>query len=216
MTAELRRNLYFFILTAIIITIATLTFDCTSSQITNVWRDPAFISQPMKNILIVAAKRNPVNRRIWEDEIVTSLSDQGVVSTPSYRLFPDSIPSPEQVGSTVRDNKFDGVLFIRRLPTRISTNYIPGDIKSVQVTQYDERTKTYSSYYKDVEQPGSTDTDRVVRHEISVFTTQPEGGHLIWAGTGELINPASRDEVRQEISGLISPELVRQKIIPGK
>ena len=170
----------------------------------------------MKNILIVAAKRNPVNRRIWEDEIVTSLSDQGVVSTPSYRLFPDSIPSPEQVGSTIRDNKFDGVLFIRRLPTRISTNYIPGDIKSVQVTQYDERTKTYSSYYKDVEQPGSTDTDRVVRHEISVFTTQPEGGHLIWAGTGELINPASRDEVRQEISGLISPELARQKIILGK
>ncbi len=210
------RNPCYIIFSVIVAALATLTFDCTATHLTNVWKDPEFVSPPMQNMLIVAAKRNPVNRRIWEDEIVSGLSKHGVTTIPSYRLFPDSIPTPEQVGSAVRERSFNGVLFIRRLPTEISTNYVPGEVKRVQVTQYDERTKTYSSYYKDVEQPGYSDTSRIVRHEISVFTTQPEGGHLIWAGTGELINPSSREEVRQEIADLIAPELVRQKIIPAK
>ncbi len=195
--------------------LASIDFGCTSSRLTNMWRDPNFTNPPMTNMLIVAAKNNPVNRRIWEDEIVSDLSAQGVASTASYRVFPDSIPNPDQVGAAVQDKKFDGVLFIRRLPTQISTNYIPGSVTSEAVTRYNERTRTYSTFYRDVQQPGYTDTSKIVRHEVDVFTTQ-DGGSLVWAGTGEMINPSSREEVRSEITGLFVPELARQGIIPIK
>jgi hypothetical protein len=168
----------------------------------------------MTNMLIIAAKNNPVNRRIWEDEIVTALSAYGATSAPSYRFFADSIPNPNQVAAAVRERKFDGVLFIRKLPTEISTTYIPGSVKSEQVTQYNARTQTYSTFYRDVQQPGYTDTSKVVRHEVSVFATQEEVGRLVWAGTGEMINPGSMEAVRNEITGLIVPELARQGIIP--
>lgn len=203
-----------FILTSITF-LVFIDFACTSSRLTNVWKDPEFKTPPMTNMLIIAAKKSPVNRRIWEDVIVAGMSAQGATSTPSYRLFADSIPDPDQVGAAVRENKFDGVLFIRKLPTEISTNYIPGSVKSEQVTQYNERTQTYSTFYRDVQQPGYTDTNRVVRHEVSVFTTQ-EGGHLVWAGTGQMMNPDSREAIRDEITGLVIPELARQGIIPSK
>ena len=203
------------ILAAIAI-VAFIDFGCTSTRLTNVWRDPEYKNPPMTNMLIVAAKRNPVNRRIWEDEIVAALSAQGVTSLPSYRLSPDSIPDPTQVGAAVQEKRFDGVLFIRRLQTEISTNYIPGAVKSEPVTRYNERTHAYTTFYREVQLPGYTDTSKTVRHEVNVLTTQPEGGLLVWAGTGEMINPSSREAVRNEITGLIVPELARQGIIPAK
>ncbi|MGD0338152.1 MAG: hypothetical protein ABSB78_05135 [Bacteroidota bacterium] len=203
------------IILAVITLLASIDFGCTSSRLTNVWKDPEFKNPPMTNMLIVAAKKSPVNRRIWEDVIAAELSAHGVTATPSYRLFEDSIPDPDQVGAAVRDTKIDGVLFIRRLPTAISTNYIPPSVKTEAVTRYNERKQTYSTYYRDVQQPGYTDTTKIVRHEVSIFTTQ-EGGHLVWAGTGEMIDPSSREAVRNEITGLVIPELARQGIIPAK
>lgn len=110
----------------VIAMLASLDFGCVSSHITNMWKDPEFTSPPMTNVLVIAAKNNPVNRRLWEDEIVAALSAYGVSSVCSYRLFADSIPNPNQVGTAVREKKFDGVLFIRGLPTEISTTYVPG------------------------------------------------------------------------------------------
>ncbi len=189
---------------------------CSSSQLTNTWRDPDFKGPAMANMLIVAAKNNAVNRRLWEDEFVSALSPYGVSATSSYQLFPDSIPNPDQVGSIVREKKFDGVLFLRKLPTEVSTVYVPGPVKNERVTQYDARSQTYYTFYRDVQQPGYSDTSKIVRHEIIVFSAQPEGGHLVWAGTGEMINPSSVEQVRDEITGLIVPELSRETIIPKK
>ncbi len=194
---------------------AAITSGCSSSDLTNEWRDPEF-NQPMVNVLVVAAKHNPVNRRLWEDELAAVLSSYGVTSQRSYQLYPDSIPNPDQVGASVKERKFDGVLFIRRLSTEISTTVVPGTVERKRVTQYDARTQTYSTVYQDVQQASYTDTTRTVRQEVIVFAAQPSGGRMVWAATGELINPESRDEVRNEIAGLIVPELSKQGIIPAK
>ena len=169
----------------------------------------------MTRMLVIAAKKNLLNRRLWEDEIVTEMSAQGVASTPSYSLFADSIPNPEQLGIAVRGKIFDGILFIRKLPTKISTHYVEASEKSVLTTRYNKHTQTYSTFYRNVEQPGYTDTSKVVRHEASVFSAQ-EGSRLVWACTGEMIDPNSRAEIRAEITGLIIPELAREGIIPKK
>lgn len=203
------------IILAAISCLTFIDFACSSSSLTNVWKDPGFANPPMTNMLIIAAKKDPVNRRIWEDVVVATLSAEGVTATSSYRSFPDSIPDPDQVAAAVREKKFDGVLFIRKLPTEMSATYFPGAVTSEQVTRYNESTQTYFTFYRDVQQPGYTDTAKVVRHEMSVFATQG-GGRLVWAGTGEIINPSSREEIRNEITGLFIPELARQGIIPSK
>ncbi len=215
MLTRLKINLSQGIILATITLLASIDFACTFSNLTNVWKDPEFKNPPMKNMLIIAANKGPVTRRLWEDVIVAELSPHGVTATPSYRLFPDSIPDFEQLGAAVQEKKFDGVLSIRRLPTEISTNYVPPSVTREAVTRYNERKNTYHTYYRDVQQPGYTDTSMVVRHDVSVFTTQ-EGSRLVWAGTGEMIDPSSRGAIRDEIVGLVIPELARQGIIPVK
>jgi hypothetical protein len=41
-------------------------------------------------------KKSPVKGRIWEDIIASELSAHDVTTTPSYRLFADSLPDPGQ------------------------------------------------------------------------------------------------------------------------
>jgi hypothetical protein len=215
MVTKLTINLSQAIILATATLLACINFACNSSSLTNIWKDPEFNNPPMTNMLIIAAKKEPVKRRIWEDVITSELTVYSVKSTPSYRLFPDSIPDPNQVGAAVQEKKFDGVFFIRKLPTRISTSYVPGPVKTEKVTQYDEHTRTYSTIYRDVQQPGYTDTTKIVRHEVSIFATE-DGGRLVWAGTGELINPNNREEIKSEIAHLVIPELARYKIISEK
>jgi hypothetical protein len=215
MPTRLKINLLQGVILATISLLASLDIACTSSRLTNVWKDPEFKNAAMVNMLVIAAKNNSVNRRMWEDVIVAELSARGVTATPSYRVDGDSIPDPAEVAAAVREKKFDGVLLTRKLPTELSTYDTPGSVTSEAVTRYNQRTQTYVTVYRDVQQPDQSDTSKIVRHEVSVFTTQ-EGGHLIWAGTGEILDPSSRDAIRNEVAGLVIPELAREGIIPAK
>jgi hypothetical protein len=196
------------------IVLSGINSGCASSQLADMWRDPEYNSPPMKSVLIIASKKAAVNRRLWEDEFSAALAAQHVTAVCSYRLFPDSIPTPPEVGSIVQERKFDGVLFVRRLPPRILTMDVPGSMKAVEVTRYNPRTQSYSTFFHDERQPSHADTNIVYRHEVLLFTAQDEGGRLIWSGTGELIYPDSRAQIRHDITSLIVPELGRQGIIP--
>jgi hypothetical protein len=80
---------------------------------------------------------------------------------------------------------------------------------------YSAWTQSYHTVYRQVEEGGYSDTTRVVRHEIDVWTTTA-AGHLVWSATGETLDPSVPGAVRNEITGLVVPELARQGIIPGK
>jgi hypothetical protein len=197
----------------ILVVLSCIDVGCVSSQLTNTWMDPSFKDQPMTNILVIAVKRNAVSRRIWEDGLVAELSAHSVVSIPSYRLFPNAIPDTQQVVTAVREKKCDGVLMVRRLPSQTATYDRPGYVRSVPVTRYDRLKQTYYTIYREVYEPAFSDTLKIMRHEIELWSTK-ETGQLVWAGTGETLDPSSREAVRKEITDLIIPELARQGIIP--
>ncbi len=73
----------------------------------------------------------------------------------------------------------------------------------------------YHTYYREVYQPGYTEVQDVARHEIHLWTTT-EGGRIVWAGTGQVLDPGSVDDVSREITELVIPELEKQNLIPEK
>lgn len=192
-----------------------LSAGCSSSRLTDEWRDPSFRASPMRNVLIVCMKKNAVRRRLWEDGLVAELSDHGVVSMPSYRLFGNALPDTDQIDDAIREKDYDGVLIVTRLQTQTTSRYIPGDVRTVPATRFDRLSRSYYTVYRQVQDSGYVETDKLVRHEIDVWTTT-EGGRMVWSGTGEILDPASGQEIRSEITGLIIPELARQAIIPDK
>jgi hypothetical protein len=194
--------------------LAALLSGCSSGELSKVWRDPQF-KGTVKNALVIAVRKDPVRRRMWEDGFVAELSKHGVAATPSYRLFPDVLPDTASVVGAIRSNGYDGVIVTRRLGVDTLTTYVPGTSRQEFVTKYDPLRNSYFTYYHDVTDSGYTESERIVRHEVNVWSTEKDG-RMIWSATGEAEEQGAGQSVDREIARLIVPALANQGIIPGE
>ena len=113
------------LIAAILYCLMILIESCSSSKLVDIWNDTSFQEPPLKKILIIAVRRDPVQRRIWEDAFVRELSRYSVYSTASYNLFPNELPDTNQVAETVQEKGFDGILD-HRMRRRIQRNFPQG------------------------------------------------------------------------------------------
>jgi hypothetical protein len=178
----------------------------TTSSLSNMWKDPTSQLGPMKSVLVISMKPDPARRRLWEDGLATKIAKYGTTATPSYRLFPDRLPDTAAVVEAVRRDGYDGVLVISKADTTSYTNYVPGYTDVEPVARYNPWTYSYQTSYISVTQPGYEESGRIFRHEIHLWTTK-EGGRMVWAATGESINPASSEDVLKECEKLVLPQL---------
>ena len=187
---------------------------CATTELVNMWRDTTY-RQRMGNVLVLAMHRDAARRRLWEDGFASQLERHGVRATPSYRLFPAAIPDTQQVVGAVRENDFDGVIVTRKLGEATRTRSVPGYTTVEPVTVFNPWYGAYVTYYSEVYQPGYTETEETVDYETNVWTTR-EGGRMVWAGTSRTVDPSSSQEINEEITKLIVPELAKQDIIPER
>ena len=51
-----------------------------------------------------------------------------------------------------------------------------------------------------------------MRHQIDVYSTGIDG-RLVWTGTSESVDPASRDQVRVKVADRVVAELVASRVL---
>ena len=196
--------------------VASLLIDgCATSLMTNMWRDPSFGDGPLENVLAVAVRADPVRRRIWEDTFVDELNRYGVSAVSSYTLFPSGTPDTLEVSEAVRTHGFDGVAVSVRLPDTTQETYVAGYTKSERVRVYPRFSQAFTTYWRDVEVPGYTETTEVRRFRTDVWTTL-NGGRMIWSGTLEATDAASYGSSQKAIARGILPQLSAVGILPSK
>ena len=201
-----------FILVSILCCLMILIESCSTSVLVDEWNDPSFHESPLKKILIIAIRKNPIQRRIWEDAFVGELSKKGVISTSSYKLFPDALPDTDQVIETVQKNSFDGILVTRILQKETETHYIESYVTSESKLRYNPFRNSYSTYYRDVEHPGFVDSSTVDRRGIEVWVIRDKE-RIIWGATSNTPEGNSLETVKNNIVDLVIPELSRYGII---
>jgi len=188
---------------------------CSQSQMTELWKDPSYNGGTMQKVFAVAVRKDPVRRRIWEDAFVEELKAHGVSAVASYTVFPSDVPDSSQVSNAVREEGCDGVAVSVRLPDTTQETYVSGYTKRESVTVYGPLLNGYSTYWKDVRVPGYTETNRVRRFQVNVWTTQ-NGGRMIWSATIETPEAAAQESVRDVIQKNIVAELVTAGILPPR
>lgn len=201
-----------FISVLILCSLMILIESCSTSVLVDEWNDPSFHESPLKKILIIAIRKNPIQRRIWEDAFVGELSKKGVISTSSYKLFPDALPDTDQVIETVQKNSFDGILVTRILQKETETHYIESYVTSESKLRYNPFRNSYSTYYRDVEHPGFVDSSTVDRRGIEVWIIRDKE-RIIWGATSNTPEGNSLETVKNNIVDLVIPELSRYGII---
>jgi hypothetical protein len=71
---------------------------CASTKFSTIWKDETYHGHPEK-ILVINTFPNPENRRLFEDELVKALKDNGVNAIVSYTVMPNTvIPDPGASG----------------------------------------------------------------------------------------------------------------------
>jgi len=192
-----------------------ITTGCAvQSEMTNLWKDPSFTSGPVHDVFVVALRKDPVRRRMWEDTFVNELGARGLTATSSYHLFPGAPPDTQQVIETVRRNGYDAVLVSVRLPNQTMSTYVPGTVRRESVTIRDFY-GGFHAYWRDVQDPGYTEIDEIGRFQTDLWATTA-GGRLIWSGTLRTLDSVSNRTIETAVSKDIVPVLEKQGLIPKK
>jgi hypothetical protein len=114
----------------------------------------------------------------------------------------------------VRRNGYDAVLVSVRLPNQTTSTYVPGTVRRESVTVQDFY-GTFHAYWRDVQDPGHTETDEIRRFQTDVWATGASG-RLIWSGTLRTLESVSNRTIAAAVSKNIIPLLEKQALIPKK
>ena len=204
-----------FILAAVLFCLMFLIESCSSSSLVDIWNDPSYHESPLKKILIISIRKNPVQRRIWEDAFVAEFSKQGVTAISSYTLFPAAVPDTNQVVETVQKNGFDGILVSSHLTAGTETHFVESYVTSEAKSRYNPFNNTYSVYYHDIEHPAYTDSLIVKRRAIDFWVTK-NGGRMIWGATSDTPELNSVEDVQNDVATLVIAELLSDAIIKSE
>jgi hypothetical protein len=201
-----------FIVASFLYFLMILIEGCSSSVLVDVWSDPSFNEAPLKNILVIAVRKNPIKRRIWEDAFVSELSKCGVMATSSYHFFPDALPDTNQVIQTIEEKGFDGILLSTILLPGTESRFVEGTVTEESVSRYNEFQKRYDVYYQVVEHPGYIDSVIVDRRLIDVWITRSKR-RLIWSATSNSPENTAVEDVQNVVADLVVDELKSDAII---
>jgi hypothetical protein len=187
---------------------------CASTQLVNVWKDPAYQAAPLKKIMVIAMRKDQLRRRMWEDNFVSALKEDkvGTIAIPSYQLFPNDIPDTLAIAEKTQKEGFDGVLVVSRVERSQIKTDVPGYVAEEPVTVYRRRWGTYATRWETVYHPGYTDVQKVFSVRTDLLLPA-EDGRLVWSATSKDINPGSPQQFRNAVSDLVMDKLAKEGLI---
>jgi hypothetical protein len=192
--------------------VLVMTAGCAGQpEMTDLWRDPSFTSGPMTNVLVVALRKDPVRRRMWEDAFAKELGARGVAATTSYQLYPGAPPDTQEVIEAVRGNGYDAIIVSLRLPNETTSTFVPGAVTRQPVMSQDYF-GDFHTYWRDVQEPGHTEIDEIRRMQTDVWSTSG-GGRLIWSGTLRTLDSVSGGAAETAVAEDIAPAMEKQGVV---
>jgi hypothetical protein len=188
------------------IAVAAAGLGCASSKLVSQWHDAKAGGPPLRNVLVIAVKQDPVRQRIWEDTFARAIAARGAQVAQCHQLFPNALPDTAQVVAKVREIGYDGVIVVRTTSRATHTRVVPPTTAVEPVTRWDRFAQMYVTYYREVTTPGYVETERVVSSEVTVWRAG-NGGRMVWSGLTETVDPRSPGEFSAEMAKLVVAEL---------
>jgi hypothetical protein len=186
---------------------------CSSSRMTTVWKDAEYTAGPLRKLVVVSARKDAVQQRIWEDTIVGELGRHGVVGVPSYSLVTNGVVDSTRV-RLAEQSGADGLLLVRSAGQEINTYEVPGNIVRTPVgTVVDPFWGTITTVYDEIATPGSVETEEVRRFGSRLLVAENGKGRLVWGARVETVDAGSTTEAAQQTAKLLISDLAKRGLI---
>ncbi len=162
--------------------LAVLLASCSTTQIKSVWKEPSYAGHPQK-IMVIAIAKEPIYRRIFEDEFVLQLKARGVEAIASYATLPDKSQDDQAaIAKMVEQLGADTVLISRLVSKRTVRVYYPPTITH-RPHYYGMWPDYYLHGYDFINAPGYTTKYEYALLETNLYDARND--KLIWAATTE-------------------------------
>lgn len=165
---------------------------CGTTQLKASWKDPGYHGQPFK-IMVIGVAKNPLNRRIFEDEFVRQLNAHGVRGIASYTVLSDRAQDDRYaIADRVRELGADTVLVTLLVSQKTVQVYVPGT--PYFPPPYYATWQDYYLYgYQNPYVPGHMAEDEYAVIESNLY----EAGNdkLIWAASSETVMGGSNEQL---------------------
>lgn len=194
---------------SLLITAAILTGCGGSTQLTNVWSDPQYGGEPIKNFLIVGVSDRPAVRLSFEDHFVSELQHEGLEAVSSAAVLGTGQIDSTRIHEYVVQNNVDAILVTRLLGVDQEQQYTAGT--TYWTPSYYGGFYGYYSYgYSAYTTPGYWSEYEVVRLETIVYYRDAQ---ILWAANSEAFNPGSENEVVKGLSDAVIRDLDKRGLL---
>ena len=176
MTRSLRNPFGFFVFIAMLVTA------CATSQLNAVWKDPSYQARPHR-VMVIGVAKNPVNRRIFEDEFVRQLNTHGTEAIASYAVLPDRQEGDHAViAAKLAQLGADTVLITRMVSKKTVQFYVPGT--AYYPPPYYGTWPDYYGYgYQAMYTPGYMAEEEFAVIETNLYEARND--KLVWSASSE-------------------------------
>lgn len=162
--------------------VAPLLMSCSTTQIKSVWKDPDYFGRPQK-IMVVAVAKEPINRRIFEDEFVLQLKARGTDAIASYTVLSDkNQDDQESIAKMVVKLGADSLLISRLVSKRSVRVYYPATVTH-RPYYYGKWPEYYMLGHESFNSPGYTTKYEYALMETNLYDAAND--NLLWAATTE-------------------------------
>jgi len=182
-----------------------------STKLKSTWKNPSATPESFqfKNVLVVVAIKQPLTRKVAEDEAVRQVQAGGrAQAVASYTLLTnDDLDNKEAAKAKVADKGFDGAILIRYVESADERKYDPDAYN--EWNSYNNFWWTFGGTYNAL-----NPSDTKVYIETMLYSLKDE--KLIWSGITETRNPKNPAVVVEEIAKETTKYLQKEGLIPNK
>lgn len=180
---------------------AMLVTACATTQINSVWKEPSYQSRPAK-IMVIGVAKDPLNRRLFEDEFVLQLKARGTEAIASYTVLPDRQQDDQlAIAAKVKELGADSVLITRLVSRKTVHTYVPGTIY-YPPPYYSTWPDYYGYGYRYLYSPGYIAEDEYAVMETNLYETVKD--KLIWAASSEtMMTDSGRNQIKSYVGIMV-------------
>ncbi len=195
MTQSLRNPFGFLALIAMLVTA------CATTQLNSVWKDQSYQARPHK-IMVIGVAKNPVNRRIFEDEFVRQLNAHGTEAIASYTVLPDRQEGDHAViAAKLAQLGADTVLITRMVSKKTVKFYVPGTAY-YPPPYYGRWPDYYGLGYEAMYTPGYMAEEEFAIIETNLYEARND--KLVWAALSETgMNGPDQNRIKSYIGIMV-------------
>ena len=181
---------------------AVLVTACATTQVNAIWKDPSYQSTPAK-IMVIGVARNPLNRRLFEDEFVQRLKARGTEAIASYTVLPDRQQDDQAaIAAKVKELKADTVLVTRLVSKKTVQVYVPGTVY-YPPPYYGTWPDYYGYGYRYIYSPSYIAESEYAVIETNLYETRND--KLVWAASSEtLISDSNKNLIKSYIGIMVN------------